>query len=208
MDLKRINVGNFEQLALGLDLPEEDRSEAGFVSPDEARYRSETARQVLGLVGTEGAPAWFEQYQQLLNTGWPWRVACYVAWAASPKSSRWPRTQEELAREVLGLTSDRQIGTWRRKNGAIDEMTAILQAIPLMEYRADVMKALAESASDPDHRSNPDRKLYLEMTGDYTPRVKVEDGRQETEDLSSMSESELDLLARKLLKKDEEDLNE
>lgn len=192
----------FEQLALGLELDDADRDQSGFVSPDEARRRSETSRAALRAAGMENPPEWFEQYQQLLEAGWPWRVACYIAWAASPRRGRWPKTQETLATEVLGLTSDRQIGTWRKRNAAIDETITILQAAPLMAHRADVFQALAESASNPDHRSNPDRKLLLEITGDYIPRAKV-DLRQpgDVEDLSQLSDAELDELAKRYLKK-------
>jgi len=185
-----------EQLALGLEVDDQERSDNGFVSPDEARRRSMTARQALGLSGEEEPPQWFEQYQSLLAAGWPWRIACYIAWSASPKMNRWPRTQEELAREILGLTSDRQIGTWRKRNPAIDEVIALMQAAPLMERRADVFRALAISASDPDHRSNPDRKLFLELIGDYVPRTRVDVKRNiEMDDLSQVPEEELRKLA-------------
>lgn len=186
----------FEQLALGLDLEANERSNDGYVSPDEARRRSVTARQALNLAGMGEPPQWFEQYQALLTAGWPWRVACYIAWASSPKGNRWPKTQEELAREILGLTSDRQIGTWRKRNPSIDEVISIMQAAPLMEKRADVFQALATSASDPDHRSNPDRKLYLELIGDYVPRTRVDVKRPgDLDDLSQMPEDELRKLA-------------
>ncbi len=201
IDLKKLKFEHVEQLGLGLELPEEDVSMNGYVSPEEAQRRSEVAQAALKATGTDQAPDWFGQYQALLNSGWPWRVACYIAWAASPKLSRWPKTQEELAQKILGLTSDRQIGTWRRKNQNIDEMVAIMQAAPLLEYRADMIHALAISASNPDHRHNPDRKLMSEILGDYTPHVRIEDGRGDAEDLSSLSEEELDTLAKKLLEK-------
>lgn len=196
MKFRAPEAGYYEQLALGLQLDEMDRSEQGFVSPEEARRRSQASKVALELSAQSEAPEWFEQYAELLNAGWPWRVACYIAWAASPRAGRWPKTQESLAREVLGLTSDRQIGTWRKRNPAIDDLIAMLQALPLMEKRADVFQALAESASQSDHRSNPDRKLFLELTGDYTPRTQVDVRRAgDLEDLSQMSEEELKKLA-------------
>lgn len=186
----------YEQLALELEIPAEDRREAGFVSPDEARRRSMAARTALGISGSDSAPDWFEQYQTLMNNGWPWRVACYIAWAASPKRNRWPKTQEQLAVEILGLTSDRQIATWRKRNPGIDELISVLQALPLMEYRADAFLALGISAADPDHRHKPDRQLLFEMTGDYTPKIKVDDARQPSGELADLSEAELEQLAR------------
>lgn len=185
----------YEQLALELDISDEDRREGGYVSPEEARRRSQAARQALS--GNE-TPGWFDQYQELLNNGWPWRVACYIAWAASPKIGRWPKTQDELARSVLGLTSDRQIATWRKRNPGIDELISVLQALPLMEYRADAFLALGQSAADPDHRHKPDRQLLFEMTGDYTPKIKVDDARQATGELANYSEAELEQMARGL----------
>lgn len=204
MDLKKLNPGPeyFEQLALGLQLDDgaADQDWRTFVSPEEARKRSLAAQSALISLGQEErAPEWMEQYQQLLNAGWPWRVACYIAWAASPKKTRWPKTQEELATEVLGLTGDRQIGTWRKKNPAIDEVIAVLQAAPLMAHRADVMQALADAASDPDHRNNPDRKLYLELIGDYVPRAKVDLSKPvDGDDLSQFDEAELRRIAKRI----------
>lgn len=197
----RPNPEFLEQLALNLDLDEPDRSQSGFVTPDEARRRSQAARHALELQGKVSgeAPEWFGQYQQLLNAGWPWRVACYIAWAASPKINRWPANQEDLARLVLGLTSDRQIGTWRKKNAAIDDVIATLQAAPLLEHRADAMLALAQSASNPDHRSNPDRKLFFEMTGDYVPHAKVDVEHSGHTDVSEMSDADLAKLAGRIL---------
>lgn len=201
MDSKNFDPGReyFEQLALGLDLDPEGQDRAGFVSPEEAKRRSYSAKIALSLSpapqgGAEAA--WMDQYSTLLEAGWPWRVACYIAWASSPRIGRWPETQDELAKQVLGLTSDRVIATWRKKNRAIDEVITILQAAPLMAHRADVFTALAKSASDPDHRSNPDRKLFLELTNDYIPRSKVDLRRDDVEDLSQLSEEELERLAR------------
>jgi hypothetical protein len=192
--------GYYEQLALGLNLEETDRVEAGFVSPEEARRRSLLAfRGMNSAAMEEGEGAgWVDRYRDLLNAGWPWRVACYIAWASSPRIGRWPATQQALAADVLGLTSDRVIATWRKKNPTIDQLIAEWQALPLLEHRADVFAALAKSASDPDHRHNPDRKVYLEMTGDYVPRAKLDVRTSEVEDLSQMSDAELDKLARQI----------
>jgi hypothetical protein len=73
-----------------------------------------------------------------------------------------------------------------------------------MQHRADVFAALATSASDSDHRSNPDRRLFLEMTNDYVPHSRIE-VKRDAEDLSQMSDAELDELAGKILKKKDDD---
>ena len=135
-DLKRLGQadGLEYQLSLGLEVDDVgDDAQAGTISVEEARLRSETARLALRTRFEEAAARlrqaqptqeivdWTEQYFRLLDAGFPWRVACYIAWAASPKRNRWPKTQDELAHQVLGLTSDRVIGTWRKKNAAIDQ---------------------------------------------------------------------------------------
>src|SRR3972149_6536364 len=168
------------QLQLPLDMDEEAPSDQPLVvSPEEARLRAETARTAL-----EGRTdlKWMEEYARLRDGNWPWRVAAYIAWASSPKVSRFPKTQDELARKYLGLTSDRSIATWRKKNPAIDEMVAILQASPLWDFRAEV---------------------FLELTSDYVPTSKLAamltKGSMTKNDLKEMSDSELAALSRTLL---------
>lgn len=140
-------------------------SESG-ITPAEARLRSENARMFLG--GLDELPEWYEEYLRLLDGGWTWRVAVYIAWASIPKTKRLPKTQNELATNVLGLTSDRQIIKWR-KNPVIMDLVSSLQAAVLLEHRADVFNALIKSAQEPDYKSHQDRKLFLEITGDYVP---------------------------------------
>jgi hypothetical protein len=200
MKEKQINppAGYYGQMALDLIIEEEPVTLSGNVppTPEEARLRSETARQLV-----EGSsPKWVEDYQELRDAGWPWRVAAYIAWASSPKIGREPKTLADLA-SVLGLTSTRTIHKWRENNPAINEVIATLQAGPLMEHRRDVLDALAKAASDSDHRNNPDRRLYLEIIGDYVPHAKVDVSRGDAEDLSTMSDDELDVLSRKAMKR-------
>jgi len=203
-DLKKLNPEYFEQLSLGLEMVEEEDGPPKYTLEEKNR-RSMAARETLEkLIGEKGLPVWYETYQELVNSKWPWRVACYVAWASSPKRDRWPKTQAELATEVLGLTSDRAIHNWRQKSPDIDAAISLLQSAPMLEHRADVFAALVESASNPDHRSNPDRKLFYEMTGDYTPRQRLDVNAAVTDDaLSGLSEAELVEIARRAKKKQE-----
>ena len=179
-----------QQMPLGLEI---DEIEPGTITPDEARLRSETAR--LQLDDGANKPEWFARYAELRSAGWSWRVACYIAWASCPRKSRSPETQEELATKVLGLTSDRQIWTWRVKNPAIDETVALFQAAPLFEHRADIMDALIASASTHDYKNHQDRKMALEMMGDYVPRLRVDAERHKLDDLDQMTEEELRQIA-------------
>lgn len=193
----------FEQLALGLEI--EDPPVDDGVTPEEAARRSVMAQDALAMRfgetvkrGDDELPLipWREDYEEIARHGWPWRVAAYIAWAASPRKFRWPKSQDALAREVLGLTSDRVISTWRKRNEAIDEMISLLQSAPLLKHRRDIYEALAESASRADHRSNPDRKLALEVLGDYIPHAKVDIRRERVEDLSELSDAELERISR------------
>lgn len=219
MDTKKYSPGYFEQLALGLDIDAFEDSGKSFVFPDEADKLSELARLAFEQVkgndedssnlspdpiksieqSGEDKHLWMDTYFRLREAGWPWRVACYISWAASPKTGRWPKTKELLAQQVLGLNSDRVIGTWRSKNPVIDEVIALLQAAPLLDHRADIYRALVASASMSDHRSHQDRKLALELMGDYVPHAKIDVGRGNVDDLSQLSDEELDKLARQVL---------
>jgi hypothetical protein len=109
-------------------------------------------------------------YELLRGQGWPWRVAGYIAWASSPKIGRWPATLGELATKVLGLKSPRVIYTWRQKYASIETVVSMMQARPLWEHRADVYEALVRMATTANYKSHNDRKLFLEMIGDYVPR--------------------------------------
>lgn len=117
---------------------------------------------------------WWNDYLLLRDRGWDWRKAVYIAWASSPAIERQPSTQEELAQQVLGLTSDRVIRKWRENEPEIDNTVTEFQAAPLLRHRRDIFEALIKSASDPDPKSHADRKLALEMLGDYKPKQQTE----------------------------------
>jgi hypothetical protein len=118
-----------------------------------------------------------------------------MAWAASPKSGRWPETLQELATKVLGLRSTRSVYNWRRKYPTIDAVVAMLQAAPLFEHRRDVLEALVKMAKKEDYKAYNDRKLFLEMVGDYVPRSQLDLGKAaKGRDLSELSDEELDAL--------------
>lgn len=179
------------QLSFNLDLDEvDDVAQDRSISTEESLVISETARQM--FESKEGLPSWFRDYQALIEKGWPWRVASYIAWASSPKTYRKPATLQELATEVLGLTSPRVIYTWRKRHPSIDTVIAMMQAAPLWEHRRDVLEALVEMAKTPDYKSFNDRKLFLEMIGDYTPKSKLELGRSgRADDIVEKSDKEL-----------------
>jgi hypothetical protein len=188
------------QLRLELDLGEEFEPEEKVYL--DAPMRDEIARKFFD--GLENKPEWYEEYMRLIEGGWPWRVACYMAWAGSPRRERWPETTEKLATEVLGLTGPRVIYQWRKRNPAIDQMTAMLQAAPLFQHRADILKALIESATNEGYRGFHDRRLALEMMGDYTPKSKLEVGKS-VKGMEGMSDAELEAWAGGINSQDEQD---
>lgn len=183
------------QMTLALDLPE---AEDGQAKPDD-RLRNEAAREALErMYGKIGAPRWMDDYMELCKGGWPWRVAAYIAWASTPKGSREPKTQDDLARIHLGLTSDRAINTWRRKNPAIDEMVRVMQAGPLFKHRAEIFTALVAVAVKPEYKSHNDRKLALELMGDYMPAHKILAALTARGQAGVKTDAELDELAKAL----------
>lgn len=172
----------------------EDAAER-LISPEEANKISAAARAVFDQMRisyrNEDGCAWFDDYLKLIEQGWPWRTATYIAWASSPKENRFPRTLKELATEILGLTGPRVIYVWREKYPTIDQVVALMQAAPLYEHRRDVIEALIKSARDPDYKSFNDRRLFLEMIGDYTPKSKLELGKAAKGDEQELSDEEL-----------------
>lgn len=116
---------------------------------------------------------WSEEYQVLCERFSDKRVAAYVAWAASPMQYRKPAKLIDLA-ALLGLKTDRTIRQWREKDETIDQVIGDLQASPLHRYRRDIYEALVESARLEGSAGHADRRLALEMLGDYIPKSKQE----------------------------------
>jgi len=174
------------QLEMELDGIEDAVQQAGERVTSEAALAALSALRVKEpnfITGADGkpiqmgerdvAPRWMELYKRLVEGGWKWRVAVYIAWAAQPKKYRWPDTQDELATKCLGLTSDRAIATWRKKNPSIDETISVLQGAIIFDALPDAMNAMVEVASESDYKGHQDRKLMFEMAGIYTPSSKI-----------------------------------
>jgi hypothetical protein len=151
----------------------EDDEETIFPASPAVQGQAESRRAYQQMLADLNQYSWWQDYRELTRRGWDWRKAVLIAWEASPAKSRSPATQEELATKVLGLTSDRVIAKWREKHPEMAEEVARMQAAPLLRHRRDVFDALAESAGNPDPKNHPDRKLALEMMGDYKPRQEV-----------------------------------
>src|SRR3990172_9338958 len=177
MSIRRLTQLELENFAQGIQQAE-DAEGNQLLSVADVRARELTFISMLKAAGKiedkEEIPSWADVYQQLLNSNVRPRIAAYIAWATMPKKYRYPETQDKLAVEFLGLTSDRAIATWRKKFPEIDMMISQLQAESMLEYRPGAFHALGTVASDLSYRANPDRRLFFEMTKDYTPRQKIE----------------------------------
>jgi hypothetical protein len=179
-----------------------DAEEGGEVlSWAEVQARSMAAKLALGV---NEIPAYFDQYHRLYNAGLQWRVAAYIAWASIPKDQRVPSTQDEFAKQVLGLTSDRQISEWRKRY-PIDQMIADLQGEMLMQWRPGVFDAIGWGASQKDYKAAAQQRLFVELTRDMpNPKIDV-NTNPAAQDLSDLSDAELDALdafsAKELLKR-------
>ncbi len=121
------------------------------------------------ILGPDGEPVLTAKGAARCRRRWPWRKAAYIAWAATPKHERAPKTLEELA-ALLGLAGAGTIRNWRRQDAGIDERIAALPRKMLAGRLADVYEALAEVAASWDPKAHQDRKLFLELMGEYTPK--------------------------------------
>lgn len=188
---------HIEQLALDLDIAGDEGETLSPMIDAQAQLEAmvSTSKQLQGEVGE--TQDWLPDYRQIRDLGWNWKVSAYIAWASCPKNKRWPATLDKLATEVLNLSSARVIYKWRAKNPAIDEVVATLQAAPLYAHRADIYAALVTSASSPDYKHFQDRRLALELMGDYVARQVVDD-RRSAKDLSELSSEQLREMAGKL----------
>lgn len=171
-------------------------------APGQAESRSAFAR--LKLSDQARAQAWWIDFEELLVQGWEWRKAALIAWEASPVLTRWPPTQAELATMVLGMRTDRAIQRWRRNDPQIERTVAMARAAPLLRHRRAIYDALVTVASLPTPQGHPDRKLALEMMGDYRPSGRLALSGPNGDDpvavvgfdLSKLSDDELDALDR------------
>lgn len=138
---------------------------------------------------------WSDTYSALLEEGWEWRKAAYIAWASLPATTRQPKTVADFA-GMVGLRSAKAIRRWRMTNKAIDLQVQKLSLSNLLDSAPAVVEALIESASDSNYKSAPDRKLFFEMTGMYVPRSKLGLSVDEPDDDANMSDMSREDLAR------------
>lgn len=176
------------------------KAETAFPAPEQTPGQSQSRAAFDVFEKQHDKAGWWSDYAHLRNEGYTWRIAAYIAWAASPLQRRWPATIKELATEVLGLRSDKVIYKWRKMNSKIDERVISFRSEALLRFRQDVIQALVDVAAASIPEGHQDRKLFFEMTGDYKPRQAVEmsgagGGPVQSlnlGDLSKMGDAELD----------------
>lgn len=125
-------------------------------------------------------------YTTLLAEGWSKNQALYMAWKAHPKEVRkaagLPEKQIDLFTQVLRYKSDTAVRMWRQKYDGRDadhpdieaRIGSLVKDSPLSFYRPRVIEALAMMASLPSPQTFSDRRLFLEMVGDYIPNSKTD----------------------------------
>ena len=160
------------------NVPAEPDEETIFPAGPTVQGQAQSRRAYHQLLAELNVFPWWQDYQELIGRGWDWRKAVCIAWKASPAATRVPETQEELATRVLGLTSDRVIAKWFKQHPEMDQEVVRMQAAPLLRHRREIYDALVTVATMLDPKAHPDRKLALELMGDYKPgnRVQVEGG--------------------------------
>ena len=106
-----------------------------------------------------------------------------IEWLALPKAERKPKTQTLLAKE-LGV-HETTISDWKKLPGFLGEVTARAR-FQLKDSMTDIYAALIRAALSEDVAAI---KLVMEMSGEYTPRQKLD------LDMSKLSDDELERLA-------------
>ncbi len=184
------------QLKFDLDLPEEEPAGDLPLTPEEIQARKDTARAMLGderhwpkdADGKPIKPFWYEHFLKLEGGRWPFRVAALIAWLATPKKYRWPKTQAELA-DLLGMASDRQFSVWRAKNPQIDAAVNEVWKERAMDRLNDSMEAMFEVASQPDYKGRGDRELHFKIAGILSDAIELST-KGDTPDLSKLTFAE------------------
>lgn len=171
-----------------------DEIEPGFLLPEnvpgqassrESKERLESllearrARPEPSLAVAEAEPVpwedfWRDLMEERTEEGkrrWDWRKSLYIAWHCVPTSKRWPKYKYELM-DILGV-NDATARKWRQNDPEIDERIAAGPKSLLGGHVANVLQALVEVAAKADASSHQDRKLFLEMTGQYKPKGEV-----------------------------------
>lgn len=130
-------------------------------------------------------------FDRAIGDGWKPKVACYIAWCAHPKEVRdkagLPETKTDLAIALGSKAKDpgNLFRNWSRRYDNLDAyiFTATREG-PLNHYRPEVIKAMIDTAKTTGRAGHADRKMYLEMTGDYSNKQVIEFTDKEIDEMS------------------------
>jgi hypothetical protein len=154
------------------DVIEEDDAGA-FPAPANAPGQAQSRRAYSKLLEEKRDECpWWSAYLDLRSEGWDWRKAAFIAWSALPAEKRWPKTQQELARDVLGLHSDRTLRKWQQKNPRVAERIETALLAPLRERLPNVIAAWVAVAEMRDPSAHKDRITLLQTMKVYKPPAK------------------------------------
>lgn len=172
-EVRQAKFEGAQQIAFGFDLVDDTR-------PGPER---------LAEVGVSG---YQELFTRLVEQGWHWKKAAFMAWRAAPRDSRQPSTQGELAR-MLGYQGDKIFRVWLNKPDQGPLMLKIIdQAAKLVfqSHLADVDWVTIQQAKHPESATGQRElfyKRYRELVGE-TPAA----GGQAGDDLDGLGDEELE----------------
>lgn len=126
------------------------------------------------LISRKAKPKWWPIVEDLIVAGLSWRKAVYVAWRICPKSMRQPKTIEELAVNILGLSSARTVRKWHQTDPKIEEYIGTWRMKPVMEHLSDTLDAMFAVAARHTPEGNRDRRLHAEIAGILKTRGALE----------------------------------
>jgi hypothetical protein len=167
-----------------LDIDDRGQIAFGFVLVDEAGPGPARLAEI-GVTGYQ------DLFHRLIEQGWRWQKAAFMAWRAAPRNSRQPETQEELAR-LLGYAGDKVFRVWLNKPEQGPLMEAIIRqaaAEVLQAHLADVDLVTIRQATAAES-SIGERELFYKR---YREAVgPVADRGREDDELEKMSDEELE----------------
>lgn len=179
------------QMAFEFDIPEDEADVSAGLSAEQIQARKDEARE--RIVSGEAFdkndndetifPAWFENFIQYEDGGYPTRVAVYMAWLGLPNELREPRTKKELA-NLLGLSSPRQFYIWEEKYPDIRDVAKNIWRRKILDGMPGAVDAMVTVASWPDYKGKPDRELLFRMGKELNDEIVL---KNEDVDLSKLS---------------------
>ncbi len=132
-------------------------------------------------------------YAAMIEQGFRWREAAFVAWAILPKEQRVPKTKGELGAllgcsgaKISAMEGDRRLMTMRLK----------FAQLAYVDHLPDIIAASVEVASKPSYKATSERNNIInKVLGMGTEHIQVNVGQGEAANFDEMSDEELAALA-------------